>query len=242
MDTNERSEDENDEPSEDEDNIDDIQGTNSIDDNWSNTIDLNVPVTDEIELVMDLLKKIRILATATKKSYIISNFIRTNKLLFKLNKSLSNDCKSRWNSTFILIDSLLQLKPLILKLFIEKKNLNLRKEQIEKLTMIELNHDDWEFLSYLYYVLKPFYLGTVMMSGKNYPSIGLTFHVIQKIKQFCSNDNTSSHHIKELKKLLLAKLHAYFYDDFDQYQYFQVKNIQAVAHSQSGASFIYNYM
>ena len=148
---------------------------------------------------MDLLKKIRILATATKKSYIISNFIRTNKLLFKLNKSLNNGCKSRWNSTFILIDSLLQLKPLILKLFVEKKNLNLRKEQIEKLTMIELNHDNWEFLSYLYYVLTPFCLGTVMMSSKNYPSIGLTFHAIQKIKQFCSNDNTSSHHIKELK-------------------------------------------
>ena len=202
--------------------IDESQVDNSIVDNWSSTIDMHVSITDEISLVMDLLRKIRLLVTLTKKSYIISNFIRTNKLLLKLNKTLNNDCQSRWNSTYILIDSLLKLKTLILKLFTEKKNLNLNKKQVEKLSMIELNNGDWEFLSYMHYVLKPFYLGTVMMSGKNYPSIGLAFHAIQKIKQFCSNDNTSNYHIKELKKLLLTKLDKYFYDDIEQYQYLQV--------------------
>lgn len=208
--------------SESEEIVDESQVDNYIEDNWSSTIDIHVSITDEINLVIDLLHKIRLLATLNKKSYIISNFIRKNKLLLKLNKTLNSDCQSRWNSTYILLDSLLQLKPLVLKLFFEKKNLNLNKKQVDKLSMIELNNDDWEFLSYLHHVLKPFYLGTVMMSGKNYPSMGLAFHAIQKIKQFCSNDNTSNYHIKELKKLLLIKLNKYFYDDLEQRQYFQV--------------------
>ncbi|CAF1686865.1 unnamed protein product [Rotaria magnacalcarata] len=81
--------------SESEDSVDESEVDTLIEDNWSSTIDVNVPVTDEISLIMDLLQKIRLLATVSKKSYLISNFIRTNKLLLKLNKTLNNDCQSR---------------------------------------------------------------------------------------------------------------------------------------------------
>ena len=130
-DLDETSETEEHHSSESENFVDESEVDTSIEDNWSSTIDVNVPVTDKISLVMDLLQKIRLLATVSKKSYIISNFIRTNKLLLKLNKTLNNDCQSRWNSTYILIDSLLKLKPLIMKLFIEKKNLNLKKNKLK---------------------------------------------------------------------------------------------------------------
>ncbi|CAF3995824.1 unnamed protein product [Rotaria sp. Silwood1] len=218
--TNERSEAEsativNDESSDDEQNLD------LIDDNWSGNIDTNVPTTNEVELIMDLLKKCRVIATLSKKSSIVSNFIRTNQLLFKLNRTLNKDCKSRWNSTFILLDALIDLKPVMMKLFNEKRTLNLRRVQLDKLTMIELNNEDWDFLSSLHSVLKPFYWGTVMMSGKNYPSIGLAYHAVHKIKHFCTNGNSSNNHIKELKKLLLTKLYTYFFDDIEQFQYFQ---------------------
>ncbi|CAF3829813.1 unnamed protein product [Rotaria sp. Silwood1] len=201
--------------------IDDEQNLDLIDDNWSSNIDTNVPTTNEVELIMDLLKKCRVIATLSKKSSIVSNFIRTNQLLFKVNRTLNNDCKSRWNSTFILLDALIDLKPVMMKLFNEKRTLNLRRVQIEKLTMIELNNEDWDFISSLHSVLKPFYWGTVMMSGKNYPSIGLAYHAVHKIKHFCTNGNSSNNHIKELKKLLLTKLYTYFFDDIEQFQYFQ---------------------
>jgi hypothetical protein len=71
-------------------------------------------------------------------------------------------------------------------------------------------------------VLKPFYLGTVMMSGKNYPSIGLAHHAVQKITHFCTHDNNNNKDINELEKLLLTKIHQYFYNDYEQFQYFQV--------------------
>ncbi|CAF5190574.1 unnamed protein product, partial [Rotaria magnacalcarata] len=63
--------------SESEDSVDESEVDTSIEDNWSSIIDVNVPVTDEISLIMDLLQKIRLLATVSKKSYLISNFIRT---------------------------------------------------------------------------------------------------------------------------------------------------------------------
>jgi len=206
----------------DDEAMNETQNLDLIIDNWSTHVETNVDATEEIELIMKLLKKCRTLATATKKSSIISNFMRSHRLLYKINKTINIDCRSRWNSTFVLIDSVDRLKPILMKLFADKKTLKLRKEQFEKLAAIELNHDDWEFLSSLHLVLKPFFLGTVMMSGKNYPSIGLAYHAIQKLKHFCANNSEDNEHVKELKKLLLTKIYKYFYHDMEQFEYFQV--------------------
>ncbi|CAF4511104.1 unnamed protein product [Rotaria sp. Silwood2] len=130
---------------------DDEQKLDLIDDNWSIAIDTNVPMTNEVELIMDLLKKRRILATLSKKSSIVSNFIRTNQLLIKVNKTLNNDCKSRWNSTYILLDAFIDLKPVMMKLFNEKRTLSLSQVQLDKLAMIELNNQDWDF--YPHYIM-----------------------------------------------------------------------------------------
>jgi hypothetical protein len=173
---------------------------------------------------MNVLKKCRKIASVTKKSSIISNFIRVHQASFKVKRTINIDCKSRWNSTYNLIDSLIDAKLLLLKLFNEKRSLQLRKDQLEKLTNIELNSEDWDFISSLSYVLKPFSYATTMMSGKYYPSIGLAFHAIKKLKQFCLNDNTDNEHVNELKKLLSAKLYQYFYSDTEQYEHFQVNN------------------
>ncbi|CAF3435850.1 unnamed protein product, partial [Rotaria sp. Silwood2] len=189
---------EDDVSSNDED-VNEIQARDLIDDNWSKDVESDVAATEEVELVMKALTKCRKIATITKKSTIIANFIRAHKSFYKINKTINIDCKSRWNSTFCLIDSLIDAKPLLMKLFVEKETLQLRKEQLNKLESIELNKDDWDFLSSLHHVLRPFFLGTIMMSGKNYPSIGLAYHTVQKLKQFCTYDDDSNERIKELK-------------------------------------------
>ncbi|CAF5012782.1 unnamed protein product, partial [Rotaria magnacalcarata] len=86
---------------------------------------------------------------------------------------------------------------------------------------VELNNDEWDFLSSLRFVLNPFYHATKLMSGKNYPSIGLAFHAIHKLKHFCSKDDTYEEKIKQMKKLLLAKLNYYFYDDLEQHEHLE---------------------
>ena len=206
----------------DHEDADDLENLDFIDDNWSTTIDTNIDLTEEIQSIVNLLKKCRSIANVLKKSTVISAFIRAYKLLIEANKTINIDCKSRWNSTYILLESLLDSKQLIIKLFNEKRTLNLRKDQLDKLCMIELNSHDWEFLASLKYVLKPFFGATTMMSGKNYPSIGLAYHAIQKIYNFCLNTRNNNDQIKLLKQLLLSKLNQYFYDDSEQYEHFQV--------------------
>ncbi|CAF2860814.1 unnamed protein product [Rotaria sp. Silwood2] len=204
-----------------QEDIDDLEKIDLIDDNWSTTIDTNIDLTEEIQLIVNLLKKCRSIANVLKKSTVLSAFIRAYTLLIQVNKAINIDCKSRWNSTYLLLESLIDSKEIIIKLFNEKRTLNLRKDQLDKLCMIELKSHDWEFLTSLKYVLKPFFEATKMMSGKNYPSIGLAYHGIQKIYNFCLNNKNNNDQIKLLKKLLLFKLNQYFYDDPEQYEYFQ---------------------
>ncbi|CAF5069340.1 unnamed protein product, partial [Rotaria magnacalcarata] len=47
------------------------------------------------------------------------------------------------------------------------------------------------------------------------------FHAVHKLKHFCINDRPFEEQIKQLKKLLLAKLYHYFYDDVEQNEHLQ---------------------
>ncbi|CAF2863743.1 unnamed protein product [Rotaria sp. Silwood2] len=110
----------------------------------------------------------------------------------KTNKNVNNDCPTRRNSTFVLIDAIIDLKHVIIKLFTEKWSLNLRKDQVIKLAKLELTIENWDLLSVLRFVLKPFYLATKMMSGKEYATIGLSYYAINEIKCFCAKDDKCS--------------------------------------------------
>ena len=193
-----------------------------INDNWSVDVETDVATIEIVELISKLLKKCRSIATGAKRSCVISNFIRSHQVLHRISKTLNIDCRSRWNSTYSLIDAINELKPVLIKLFVEKKSLELRKEQLAKLTIMELDNKHWEVLSSLLHVLRPFFYAIIMMSGKNYSSVGLCYHALDKLKLFCENNNNNSEHIKEMKKLLLAKIYQYFYYDTEQLEYFQV--------------------
>ncbi|CAF1473767.1 unnamed protein product [Adineta steineri] len=204
-----------------EEDIDEIENIDLIEDCWSTTIDTTVATTEEIQIIIKLLKKCRNIARISKKSTIISAFIRAYNLLVNVNKTISIDCKSRWNSTFKLLESLILCKDAIVKLFNEKRTLKLTKDQIDKLCSMELNSHDWDFLSSLYYVLKPFFGATHLMSGKYYPSIGLSYHAIQKVYGFCLHYQNNNEQIIRLKKLLLSQLYKYFFNDPQQLEYLQ---------------------
>ncbi|CAM4985041.1 unnamed protein product [Rotaria socialis] len=193
----------------------------AIVDNWSNDIETDLNPIEELILIMNLLKKCRTIATIVKKSSVIAAFVRKEQLLLKTKKMIRINCKTRWNSTFLLIEATIECKQVLMKLFSEKRSFNLRSEQVNRLIAVELNNDEWDFLSSLRFVLNPFYHATKLMSGKNYPSIGLAFHAIHKLKHFCSKDDTYEEKIKQMKKLLLAKLNYYFYDDLEQHEHLE---------------------
>jgi hypothetical protein len=208
----------------DEDEMDDEIMVDFIFDVWSINFDVEVNPTEEKLRIIGLLKKCRAIASIIKRSSIVSEYFRKEQKLTKSDKTVRGDCKSRWNSTFTLIHSLMDLKNMIIKLFSDKRSLKLRRDQILKLTTIELNSEDWELLNTLDEILKPFFLGTELMSGSRYPSIGICYYTIQKLKSFCAKNMDCDDQMKKMKKMLFDRLSKYFHDDYNQLQHLQVRN------------------
>ena len=206
-----------------EDMMDEEHLSEFIYDNWCTGFEVDVNPTEYQKLIVNLLKKCRAIATITKKSSIVAKFIRKEQQMLRLNRDIRIDCRSRWNSTYLLIESLIYLKHLVIKLFTDKRALGLRTDQVHKLTTIELNSDCWDFLSSLCTALSPFYHATIFMSGRQYPSIGLAYYAIQRIKNFCLSGRNINDQMKKTKKLLLDKLNKYFYSDVSQLRHLQVR-------------------
>jgi hypothetical protein len=193
-------------------------------DNWTegvNESDINI-VHDQ-EMVNYLLKKCRSLISMIKRSSIITLFFDKERKKLNIKRNLCYDVKSRWNSTFCMIDSLLALRELIEKLLNYKHHLNIKPKQITKLAGHELTSDDWTMLSQLHLVLKPFFHATKAMSGRQYPSIGLAFYLLMRLKSFLQHrEKKESLMVKRLKQLLLGKFLHYFENDHEQMQLLKV--------------------
>ena len=87
----------------------------NIMDNWSNDIiDYVDPSTgDSIQRhVGDVMKKSRSFVKLINKSSILMNYVSNLKKQFKINRSLQLDCKSRWNSSYHLVEGMLMYKKL----------------------------------------------------------------------------------------------------------------------------------
>lgn len=208
----------------DEESSDDENDTELIYDNWSIDFDVDMNPSEQHLLVNHLLKKCRAISNVLKQSLILSEYFRKEKESIRCDRNIRIDCKSRWNSTYILINSFIDLKHSIIKVFSNKKGFKLRQDQTQKLSNIELNMNDWELLSSLNDILEPFAVATELISGKNYPTIGLCYCAVNKLKSsFTKNDNPDEQ-TKRMRKLLFDKFKKYFHDDDEQLQTMQVRN------------------
>ncbi|CAM4765360.1 unnamed protein product [Rotaria magnacalcarata] len=72
-----------------------------IDDNWSMDVEDQINPIEVLVSIMNVLKNCRAIATVIKRSTIISEFFRKEQALLKINKTITIDYKTRWNSTFL---------------------------------------------------------------------------------------------------------------------------------------------
>ncbi|WJZ94265.1 hypothetical protein VitviT2T_013139 [Vitis vinifera] len=99
------------------------------------------------------------------------------------NKKLSLDCKTRWNSTY-----------LMLSIAITYKDVFPRLKQREKYYMVVPSEEEWNMTKEICGRLKLFYNITELFSGRNYPTTNTFFIKVCEIKEalydwlICSND------------------------------------------------------
>ena len=143
----------------------------------------------------------------------------------QIKRSLIIDVRTRWNSTFKMLETLNMHRILINELFQNKTNLNITKKQQQKLTSYEFTSDCWHTIEMLIKVLKPSYRGTKALSGTEYPTIGVALYVLRRLdKEFLSViRSTDDPLLNNMKKCLLNKMIYYNLDDLTQTKIIQVR-------------------
>ena len=164
-------------------------GNLSIDivDNWSiNVIEyLDSPTNDSLQQrVGDEIRKCRSIVKLINRSSILMNYVLILKKQFNIHRSHQLDCKSRWNSSYHLIEAMLTYKMIINKINSEKHEIGLNKKQATKLSSIELNQDDWKMLEATEFVLRPIVYAMQIISGSKYPTLGISYFAIVQIREF----------------------------------------------------------
>ncbi|CAF4504217.1 unnamed protein product, partial [Rotaria sp. Silwood2] len=190
-------------------------------DNWIADINEseNHAISDQ-DMIIPVIRKCRGLVLIIKSSIIITSFFDAEREKMNIKRNLCYDVKSRWNSTYCMIDAFLGLREVIEKLFNQKHSLHVHPKQIKKLTALEFKSDDWIILSALHTVLKPFFHATKVLSGRDYPSIGLAYYLLSRLKNFLQHHQEKKENIiiKRLKELLLSQFMYYFESNDGQVQ------------------------
>jgi hypothetical protein len=204
-----------------------------ITDNWSiGVVEEFDPITGEMiqQDIGVLMKKCRSMVKLMHKSSILMNYVVNLKEEFGISVSLQLDCKSRWSSTQFLIEVMLDYKKIINKINSEKYDIGLNKKQTSKLSVIELDQFDWKILDILNIILKPFVDATNMISGSQYPTIGIAYFAIVQIREFLEDQNNTvlndRHDINilmQLKQLLLIQINKYFMEKDEQWEILKVR-------------------
>ena len=203
----------------DDDELSDVNKHHTLTDSWEQgvAVDPDDPAlsTDQ-RLTLALMKKIRKLINMIKKSSILTMFVVQECQLQNIKRGLSRDLRTRWNSSYSMIDALIHLRGVIEKLFSAKHWLNLRTEQIDTLTELEISSTEWNYLTELHNILQGFFHATKTMSGRTYPSIGSAYFILTKLKIYLTDDKSDSALVKRLKNSLAAKIVSYFEEDRSQ--------------------------
>ncbi|RVW53433.1 putative AC transposase [Vitis vinifera] len=116
------------------------------------------------------------------------------------NKKLSLDCKTRWNST-----------DLMLSIAITYKDVFPHLKQREKYYMVVPSEEEWNMAKEICGRLKFFYNITELFSGRNYPTANIFFIKVCEIKEalydwlICSNDV-----VKTMTSSMLQKFDKYW--------------------------------
>ena len=212
----------------DETFIDYMTNNSLIRDDWDlNLNESNKVVIDEMtkKMIYVVINKCRSLIAILKQSTILNSYFNQSRLNFNIKRGLPTDCVTRWNSTYFLIDSFINAKKLIIKFFGDKNLYDVRRALIDRLSSIELHHDDWQLLTELHIVLKPFYLATRLMSIRLYPTAGFCYYTVKTLHVYLMKDDSNdSTRMKSLKYMLLSQFEYYFGSDKEQLNLLKVSS------------------
>ena len=149
---------------------------------FSHTLQLVVRRFDEVSSYRSVLKRVRALIKRVNMST-----KATEKLISLSRKKLLKDCPTRWSSTFLVIERLLEVRSSL-------------STVLNELEWDNLPTSDWKHLENIYTLLKPFAQYTSLVSGEDYVTLSSIIPVVTEL----------SLHLEEVcgQLLTLKSIHA----------------------------------
>lgn len=161
--------------------------------------------------INELLHRVRRTIRLIRKSSLMESYVQAQMNNTGEVKQLVGDCHVRWNSTFLMIKRFLLHKDIITNITTTPDRIvGLNKDQKESLKKLFMSQPDWELLEALNVVLEPFVLATQVLSGRQYPTLGMGFFVYRTLEHFLSPSDSDPSVIVLLKQSLRYHFNVYF--------------------------------
>ena len=198
-------------------------------DNWARDVLVDFDSStcgEEQASIGMMMTKCRSFIKLVNKSSILKSYVNELRRELDVKRTLQLDCKSRWNSSHRLLETMLLYRKLINKLHSEKHDIKLNNKQTKKLSSIELDKADWMLIEAIERVLQPFVQATKLISGRKYCTIGVSFFSLVQIREFLEDGKSSTSNDSRipsrLKQLLLFYMEQYFEKDRHQWHLIKV--------------------
>ena len=114
----------------------------------------------------------------------------------------------RWNSTFQMLDRLLEHQ-MVIDTVVRRRFDGLTRVQANRLTLAAFTPDDWDVLRALHHVLMGFHQATTIISASLFPTLSDSFWALQKLRQILLASSNLSRYDELFKGSLLNYLDVY---------------------------------
>lgn len=164
---------------------------------------LNLTVHDGLEVIGSGIERIRncvvFWSSTQNRLQKFEDKARSSKV--DCSKKLSLDCKTRWNSTYLMLQSALPYKSVFANL----------KTQNPKFKFVVPSQRDWELAEIICDKLKRFHKVTELFSGRKYPIANLFFRQVCEIKlALRSWSNSNEQVIRDMTEKMVEKFDKYW--------------------------------
>ena len=178
----------------------------------------------------NILARIRSTVKFIRNNSLIHNYVRVQRSTASNNVSPSDkevvlDLRIRWNSSYRMLNRFLCHKDIIKTIVSSPEKIDgITKEQMAKLKTFVFAHDEWDLVNHLHRILEPFVIATRVLSGRRYPTIGLSMLVCRNLSSFLQQNSDDDGISSRLKKSLLFQFNYYMNGKVEetQKQYMQV--------------------
>ncbi|CAF4088679.1 unnamed protein product [Adineta steineri] len=159
-----------------------------------------------LERVFNLLDRCRQLITDIRNIGVVQTYALVE--IGKKGRGFTIDMDVRWNTTYQMIDRLLEHQNLV-DVIVRRKFDGLTVCQTNRLKLVALNPDDWDVLRALHQVLTGFDVATTIVSASHYPTFSDSFWAITKLRQILISNTDQPRYVEFLKTTALNYLDMY---------------------------------